>query len=148
MAVNTDFVGQTYLPEGPYDVSAADIAAFAAAVGATDPIHTDVAAAQAAGYADVVAPPTMAVKYEQQTQGVYIADPAAGIDFTRVVHGEQSFVHHRPIVAGDQLTGQLTVDSIRQAGGHSMITVRVELTDAMSEPVTSCLSTIVVRGGE
>ena len=53
MAVNTDFVGRTYPPSGPYAVSAADIAAFAAAVGATDPVHTDAEAARAAGYADV-----------------------------------------------------------------------------------------------
>ncbi|MBP6995715.1 MAG: MaoC family dehydratase N-terminal domain-containing protein [Phycicoccus sp.] len=148
MSVNLDFVGQTYPPAGPFQVSAADIAAFAAAVGATDPIHTDADAARAAGYPDVVAPPTLAVKYEQQAQQVYVADPAAGIDFSRVVHGEESFTHHRPIVAGDQLTAGVVVDAIRQAGGHSMITLRVELSDAAGAPVTSCLSTLVVRGGE
>lgn len=148
MAVNIDFVGRTYPPEGPYVVTAADIAAFAAAVGASDPIHTDPAAARAAGYPGVVAPPTMAVTYEQRTSRAYVADPEAGIDFSRVVHGEETFTHHRPIVAGDELTGQVTVDNIRQAGGHSMITVRTELTDGSGAPVTSCLSTIVVRGGE
>lgn len=148
MAVNTDFVGRSYPPTGPYAVSAADIAAFAAAVGATDPIHTDPEAARAAGYPDVVAPPTMAVAYEQRTSRAYVADPEAGIDYSRVVHGEEAFTHHRPIVAGDELTGQVIVDNIRQAGGHAMITVRTELTGRSGEPVTSCLSTIVVRGGE
>ncbi len=148
MSVNTDFVGRSYPPAGPYAVSAVDIATFAAAVGATDPIHTDPVAARAAGYLDVVAPPTMAVTYEQRTSRAYVADPEAGIDYSRVVHGEEWFVHHRPIVAGDLLTGTTTVDSIRQAGGHSMIKVRTELTDASGAPVTSCTSTIVVRGGE
>ncbi|MFV0462786.1 MAG: MaoC family dehydratase N-terminal domain-containing protein [Nostocoides sp.] len=147
MAVNADFVGRTYPPSGPYPVSAAQIAAFAAAVGANDPVHIDAQAAQAAGYRDVIAPPTMAVKYEQATSAAYVADPEAGIDFTRVVHGEQQFVHHRPITAGDDLVGQSTVASIRQAGGHSMITVRTELTHA-GEPVCTVTSTIVVRGGE
>ena len=62
MAVNPDFAGRTYPPSGPYAVDAALIAAFAAAVGSTDPVHTDAAAAQAAGYGDVIAPPTMAVR--------------------------------------------------------------------------------------
>ncbi len=148
MSVNLDFQGRVYPPSGPYAVSAADIAAFAAAVGSTDPVHTDAEAARAAGYPDVIAPPTMAVSYDQQTSHQYVADPEAGIDYSRVVHGEQSFVHHRPITAGDELTGTLTVDSIRQAGGHSMVTVRTELTDAGGAPVATTTSTIVVRGGE
>jgi acyl dehydratase len=147
MPVNQAFLGRTYPPSEPYAVDAATIAAFAAAVGATDPVHTDAGAARAAGYRDVVAPPTMAVRYAQQCDRAYIADPEAGIDFSRVVHGEQRFVHHRPITAGDALVGTLTVDGIRSAGGHSMVTTRTELT-ADGEPVCTSTSTIVVRGGE
>lgn len=148
MAVNTDFVGRTYPPSGPYAVSAADIAAFAAAVGATDPVHTDAEAARAAGYADVIAPPTMAVKYSQASEAAYITDPEAGIDFSRVVHGEQRFVHHRPITAGDELVGVTTVDAVRSAGGHSMVTTRTELATTAGDAVATSTSTIVVRGGE
>jgi acyl dehydratase len=83
MAVNTDFIGRTYPPSGPYAVTADDIAAFAAAVRATDPIHTDAEAARAAGYADVVAPPTFIVRFEQQCTRDYVADPEAGIDYSR-----------------------------------------------------------------
>ena len=148
MSVNTDFAGRTMPPAGPIHVDAELIAEFAAAVGAHDPIHVDADAARGKGYADVVAPPTMAVRFEQQSQAAYIADPAAGIDFSRVVHGEQAFTHHRPIVAGDDITGTTTVTSIREAGGHAMITVTTELTDAAAEPVCTAVSTIVVRGGE
>ncbi len=148
MAVNTDFVGRSYPPIGPYAVEAATIAAFAEAVGATDAVHTDPAAARAAGYGDVIAPPTLAVRYAQQCDRQLIADQDAGIDFSRVVHGEQSFVHHRPITAGDQLVGTLHVDSIRMAGGHAMVTSRTELVDIAGDPVCTSTSTIVVRGGE
>src|SRR5687768_1500687 len=120
MAVNPDFVGRTYPPSGPYAVDAALIAAFAAAVGATDAVHTDAEAARAAGYGDVIAPPTMAVRFSQQSERAYISDPEAGIDFSRVVHGEQRFVHHRPITAGDEVVGTTTVDAVRAAGGHAM----------------------------
>jgi len=147
MAVNTDFVGRVYPPAGPYAVTADAIAAFASAVGATDPLHTDAEAARAAGHADVIAPPTMAVVWEQQSSRAYVGDPEAGIDYSRVVHGEESFVHHRPIVAGDSLTATTRVESIRQAGGHSMITVVTDLAND-AEPVCTATSTIVVRGGE
>lgn len=148
MPVNPDFVGRTYPPSGPYAVDAALIAAFAAAVGASDPVHTDPEAARAAGYADVIAPPTLAVRFAQQSDRAYVADPEAGIDFSRVVHGEQRFVHHRPITAGDEVLGAVTVDQVRSAGGHAMVTTRTELTTTTGEALATCTSTIVVRGGE
>jgi acyl dehydratase len=148
MAVNQEFVGRTYPPSGPYAVDADLIAAFAAAVGATDPVHTDPEAARAAGYGDVVAPPTMAVRFSQQSERAYITDPDAGIDFSRVVHGEQRFVHHRPITAGDEVVGATTVDAVRAAGGHAMVTTRTELTTTAGDALATSSSTIVVRGGE
>lgn len=148
MAVNADFQGRTYPPSGPYAVDAASLAAFAAAVGTTDPVHTDPEAARAAGYRDVIAPPTYAVSIAQQCDRQFVEDPEAGIDFSRVVHGEQRFVHHRPITAGDEVLGTLTVDSVRAAGGHSMVTTRTELATAAGEALCTATSTIVVRGGE
>ena len=111
-------------------------------------MHTDAQAAQAAGYADVIAPPTMAVRFSQAAERAYVVDPEAGIDYSRVVHGEQRFVHHRPITAGDEVLGTTTVDAVRSAGGHSMVTTRTELSTAAGVALTTSTSTIVVRGGE
>src|SRR5690606_27570951 len=80
------FAGRTY-PAGPvHTVSAAKIVEFARATGAPSPLHTDPEAARAAGHADVVAPPTFLVSLAQATEALYVEDPAAGIDFSRVVH--------------------------------------------------------------
>jgi acyl dehydratase len=57
-------------------------------------------------------------------------------------------VHHRPLTAGDEIVGVLTVDSVRQAGGHAMVTSRSELSTIEGEPVCTAISTIVIRGGE
>ncbi|MGP5036058.1 FAS1-like dehydratase domain-containing protein [Brachybacterium alimentarium] len=141
-----DFAGRTY-PAGPvHTVSAAKIAEFARATGAGSPVHTDPEAARAAGHADVVAPPTFLVSLAQATEAQYIEDPAAGIDFTRVVHGEESFTLHRAVVAGDRLVPTLTVESIRAAGGHSMIATRVDMAEESGGDVASVRSMIVVRG--
>jgi acyl dehydratase len=148
MAVNADFVGRSYPPSGPYAVTAESLAAFASAVGSTDPVHTSREAAVAAGYTDVIAPPTFAVTIAQQCDAVFVQDPEAGIDYSRVVHGEQRFVHHRPITAGDEVLGTLTVDSVRAAGGHSMVTTRTELATTGGEALCTSTSTIVIRGGE
>lgn len=146
MPVNPDYAGRQYPPAGPFEVTREQVAAFADAVGATGPAHRDTAAAQALGHADVVAPPTFAVRLAQQCEAQLVQDPDAGIDFSRVVHGQEGFVHHRPIVAGDRLTGVLHVDTMREAGGHGMVATRVELIDADGAAVTTVTSTIVVRG--
>lgn len=148
MAVNADFVGRTYPPTDPYLVRADAVTAFAGAVRAEDRVHHDSAAALAAGHGGLVAPPTFAVVVAQRCDAQFVTDPEAAIDFTRVVHGEQRFEHHRPIVAGDVLVGVLHVDSVREAGGHAMVTTRSELSTVGGEPVCTATSMIVIRGGE
>lgn len=146
MPVNSSYAGREYPPFGPFTVSAQEITAFADAIGAASASHRDGAAAQALGYADVVAPPTFAVRLAQQCEAQLISDPEAGIDFSRVVHGQESFTHHRPIVAGDVLRGVLHVDRMTDVGPRGMVTTRVELIDVQGQPVTTVTSTIVVRG--
>lgn len=148
MAVNAGFTGRTYPPTAPYAVGREKIREFAEAVGAGDAVHFDTVQARARGYRDVIAPPTFAVMIAQQCDRQFIVDPEAGIDFSRLVHGEQRFVHHRPITAGDEIVGVLTIDSVKVAGGHAMVTTRSELSTVEGEQVCTAISTVVIRGGE
>jgi acyl dehydratase len=145
MAVNVS-VGAVYPPSPAYEVGREKIAEFATGIGSADPVHRDPAAARALGYADVIAPPTFAVLVAQRSEFQLIQDPGSGIDFSRVVHGEERFQHHRPIVAGDRLVATLHVDGVRSVGGHSMVTTRVEIADDAGAPVSTVTSTLVVRG--
>jgi len=135
-------------PVAPYLVGREKIREFARAVFATSPINTDTDAAKAAGYADVVAPPTFPVVVQELTLQQLLAEPDAGIDFSRVVHGEQRFTYTRPIVAGDELTATLSVTSIKTLGGNSMVTASSEIVDADGEHVVTAVSTLVVRGDD
>jgi acyl dehydratase len=148
MAVNAGFIGRTYPPTAPYGVGREKIREFAEAVGADDVVHSDREQARARGYRDVIAPPTFAVLIAQQCDRQFIVDPEAGVDFSRLVHGEQRFVHHRPITAGDEIVGVLTIDSVKAAGGNSMVTTRTELSTIEGDPVCTATSTVVIRGGE
>jgi acyl dehydratase len=94
------------------------------------PIHSDPDAARAAGYADVVAPATFAVVVQEATLTQLLAEPDAGIDFSRVVHGAQEFTYERPIVAGDELTATLSVTSVKTLGGNAMVTAASAVVDA------------------
>jgi len=145
MPVNEQSAGRVYPPTAPYGVSAAKIREFAEAVGAGDPAHVDPAAARALGYRNVIAPPTFAVLIAQQCDAQFVADPQMGVDFSRVVHGQQTFVHHRPLTAGDEVIGVLHVDAVKVVAGNAMVTTRTELTVA-DEPVCTSTSMLVVRG--
>lgn len=146
MPVNQSFVGRSYPPSDVYQVSREKIREFAEAINDTSPACRSVEAAQALGYRDLVAPPTFAIVLTLPASGQFSRDPEAGVDYSRVVHGEQSFVHTRPIEAGDELRAVLTIDSIRVAAGNELIGTRVEVRDADGELVTTSRATIVVRG--
>ena len=146
--MNPELQGRVFPPTPPYLVGREKVREFARAVFATNPINHDVDAARAAGHADVVAPPTFAVVVQESTLAQLLSEPDAGIDFTRVVHGDQRFTFTRPIVAGDELVGTLTVSSVKTLGAHSMVTAESEITDATGEHVVTAISTLVVRGDE
>jgi acyl dehydratase len=146
--VNPELQGREFPATEPYLVGREKVREFAAAVFSTSAINFDPAAANAAGYSDVVAPPTFAVVVQERTLAELLAAPDAGIDFSRVVHGDQRFSYTRPIVAGDELTARLTVSSVKTLGPHSMITAESAITDAAGEHVVTATSTLVVRGEE
>lgn len=148
MSVNPEIQGRTLPPTEPYLVGREKVREFSRAVFATNPINVEVAAARAAGHADVVAPPTFAVVVQERTLQQLLAEPDAGIDFSRVVHGNQRFTYTRPIVAGDELTAQLTVSSVKTLGAHAMVTADTVVTDAEGRHVVTAISTLVVRGDE
>lgn len=146
MAVDQSFVGRTYAPTDPYRVSREKIREFADAIGDPNPAYRSLEAARALGHADVVAPPSFAIVVTLPAGGQFITDPAAGVDYSRVVHGDQRFVHERPLLAGDEITVTLTVDSIRVAGGNEIIGNRAEVHTVGGELVSTAYTTIVVRG--
>ncbi|HEY4616160.1 MAG TPA: MaoC family dehydratase N-terminal domain-containing protein [Citricoccus sp.] len=146
MSVNPDLQGRSYPPTEPYAVGREKVREFAAAVQAGNRAHTDVEAARALGHADLVAPPTFAVILAQRAEQAVVEDPDSGIDFSRVVHADERFTHHRPIVAGDELVATATVEAVKSLGGHSMVTTRADLTTTAGEPVSTVRSTLLVRG--
>jgi len=145
MPVNPDAVGRQYGPSERYEVTRVKIREFADAVDARSFAHQDVAAARAEGYQDLVAPTTFAVVIAQRAEFHVVVDPEVGVDFTKVVHADERFTHHRPIVAGDVISTTIHIDKIAQRAGISMVTTRAELADADGNPVASVLSTLAVR---
>ena len=146
MALDPELVGRSYPPSVVYEVGRAKIAEFATAIGADDPVHRDVEAARAAGHPDVIAPPTFAIVVSLEAAFVVLGDPDVSLDYSRVVHGEQKFVHHRPIRAGDRLVATTTIDAVRNVAGNDLLTTRVDLATEDGEAVCTATSMLVGRG--
>ncbi len=121
---------------------------FAEAIGDDNGAYRDADVARACGHPDVIAPPTFAIILSLRAQQALVCDPELGLDYSRVVHGDQSFTHHRPIHAGDELATTVHVDGIRTMGGNDLLTVRCEITDGAGNPVTTSRSMLVVRGAD
>lgn len=145
--LNRDFIGREYPASGTYEVSREKIRDFAVAIGDHNPAYLDPAAARALGHRDVIAPPTflttLGFRFGLDSP---IIDPELGLNYALVVHGEQSFVAHRPVTAGDVLSSVMSVGEIKDAGRNELMTMVTEVTDAEGERVATLRSTLVSRG--
>ncbi|WP_091186684.1 FAS1-like dehydratase domain-containing protein [Paramicrobacterium humi] len=148
MSVNPELQGRTLPPTEPYLVGREKVREFARAVFATNPMHLDPDAAAESGHPDIIAPTTFPVVVQEKALAQLLAEPDAGIDFSRVVHGNQRFSYSRAIVAGDELTATLTVSSVKTLGAHAMVTADTVIVDANGDHVVTAISTLVVRGDE
>ena len=146
MSVDATHVGKVYPPTAPYEVGREKIREFADAINDPNPIYHDAEAAQALGYPDVIAPPTFAIVLTLRAGHQVIADPGIGIDYSRVVHGEQRFVHSRPISPGDVLQVVVSIADIRSAAGNDIVSTQAEVSTTAGEHILTAHSTIVVRG--
>jgi acyl dehydratase len=148
MPLNRAFIGRSVPAEGTFEVSREHIRRFAQAIGDTNPLYVDPAAARKAGHPDVVAPPTFLT-----TIGLSLAngngpifDPELGLDYGRVVHGEQRYVHHRPVRPGDVLTATTTITDIRDAGANELLTLETRIATTDGEDVATAYNVVVSRG--
>jgi len=147
VAINVDLVGKAYPPQR-YEVGREKIREFANAIGDANLAYHSPEAARELGHPDVVAPPTFGVVVTRGPQLAVIDDPQLGLDFSRVVHGDQKFAYDRPLYAGDELTVTAHVDKARTMAGNDILTIRSEAVDAGGAPVFTAWSTLVARAAE
>lgn len=145
MALSSEAIGKSY-PSVTYAVGREKIREYAAAVGETNPLHLDLAAARAAGYADLVAPPMFAVVYSSPAVTVAMFDPELGVDFTRVVHGAQELVWGPLVIAGDEVMTTATVKEVSERGGMTFYVFEAASENQRGEAVCTGTWTIIVRG--
>jgi acyl dehydratase len=146
VALNQEYAGRVFRSDEPYEVSRVKIADFADAIGERSELCRDREAARTAGYPDVIAPPTFAFVISMQSDARVQGDPGLGLDFSMVVHGDQSFSYSRPLHAGDVVVATTTVESIKALGKLSTLITSTDISTVDGEHVCTTRCTIVERG--
>lgn len=154
MVVDQSVIGQ---PTGAYRVviERGPVDVFATAVTDGNPVFHDSKAATDAGFDDVPAPPTYSFvmqhygKFDEQPD-----DPSGGANPVAeimgplaasggvILHGEESFEYHRPVVVGDVLLGEAKVIDFydKDSKGHMMTFLVIETAwtdESTGEPVVT-----------
>ena len=127
--INPDSVGRTFVGADLVTVKQSEIDAFAAVIGETD---------------TSVAPPTFSIRVSLSQYKSILTQPDIGVDWTRLVHGDQKFEIYRPVVANDVFKCSATIETLRVVAGNEIISVRSDLHNG-SELVVTTWSTLVVR---
>jgi hypothetical protein len=146
--VNPNIEGKRYPRTTTYLVGREKVREFAKSIFSEDKTNFDLSEANAKGFRDLVAPVTFAVVIQERSLAQVLSDKEADIDFARVVHGDQRFIPTRPILAGDELTSELLVSSVKSLAGNSMVTFETQVFDKNEDLVCTAISTLVVRGAE
>lgn len=111
-----------------------------------------VTAEHARAFADAVGgnaehvPPTFVTTLQIGAALALAGDPDAGIDFSRVVHGEEEYTWHRPLVVGDELTAAPMIERVVTRGDDGFVTIGSTITDADGAPVVDARTVLIVRG--
>ena len=130
-------------------VEAGALRFFAKAIGETDPVYIDEAAAKAAGYASLPVPPTYLFSLEFAKLEPFDWFEPLNVDIAKILHGEQSFVYHRVAVAGETLTFTSRVTDVydKKNGALQFVVRETKVTDASGKPVADLKNTLVQRNG-
>ena len=124
-----DSVGRTFAGADSISISQSEIDAFAAVIGETDTSS---------------APPTFTIRISLDQFQNILTQPEIGLDWSRLVHGDQKFEIFAQVNAGDSLSCSATIEGYRVAAGNEIVSVRSDLHRG-AELVVSSWSTLVVR---
>jgi acyl dehydratase len=122
---------------------------FAKAIGETDPVYFDEAAAQAAGFRSLPVPLTFLFCLEMERPDPYDWFDRLGIPVARALHGEQSFEYHRGAFAGDVLAFESEITDIydKRGGALEFVVQNNAIVNQGGESVATFERTVVIRHG-
>ncbi len=145
MPMKQSLKGKEYEPMR-FEVSREHVLRFDDAIGEHREIFRTPEAAKEAGLAEQVAPPTFVTTMQIFASAQVVADQELGLDYSRVVHGEQAYEWRRPILVGDVLSAVPRIADIYAKGPNEFLVIEADIKDANGENVVLARSTLLSRG--
>ena len=137
-------IGSHYRAPDYFEVGREKIREFATAIQDDHPAHFSEADAAEAGYPAMVAPLTFLAIAGRRVQLDIFTKFSIPINIARVLHRDQKFTFHRPMLANDRLYFDTYLDSVIESHGTVIAEIRSEVTDADGNPVIT--STVTMLG--
>ena len=144
--MDRELIGREF-PRMAVEISAKEIARFAAAIGDTDPVYRDPAAARAAGHPGIPLPPTYGAFLLDDRPDPHGNLALLGIDLRKLLHAEQSFQYHAPVYAGERLTltDRVADHYVKKGGSLEFVVLDCEARKANGELALTVRRVLVVR---
>lgn len=141
--IDSSYIGRSYGPH-KYEVGLEKIKEFANATGDTNPHYLDEQAAAKGPYGQIVAPPMFAVVYAKETVGQLLFDKEVDLNLMMLVHGEQEFEFHRPVLSREVVLTEGEIVHIENKEKLDVISFQTR-SKVGEELVTTGVYTFVVR---
>ncbi|OBF09640.1 MaoC family dehydratase N-terminal domain-containing protein [Mycobacterium sp. 852002-10029_SCH5224772] len=136
-------IGSHYRAPDYFEVGREKIREFALAIKDDHPAHFDENESTEAGYPAMVAPLTFLAIAGRRVQLEIFTKFSIPINIARVIHRDQKFKFHRPILAHDRLFFDTYLDSVIESHGTVLAEIRSEVTDADGEPIVTSVVTML-----
>jgi acyl dehydratase len=125
--------GRSYPPTPVYEITAAKIAEFVAALGDDNPAYEG---------DSPLAPPTLVAMVAFAAWDQMFADPDLELELRRIIHTDQRFIYARPLRAGDRVTATLTIEKVRARGTTELVSCSIAVHDAAGDVTCTAASTL------
>src|ERR1700722_4219781 len=144
--LDRSFIGSAFKPFS-IAVEPGRLKFFAKVIGETDPLFFDRSAAKAAGYKDVMVPPTFLWCLEMARENPLDTLDLLGIDIAKILHGEQSFRYFKSAYSGDRLTYKAHIADIydKKKGQLEFVVRETQIINQDDVPVAELRTTVIVR---
>jgi acyl dehydratase len=146
--INTAVRGKEF-PPFVVTVERGKIKEFARAIGDLNPLYLDDRVGAASEWGDIVAPPTFATTFRDESADTAALLRELGTDISRLLHGEQEFEIHRPLQPGQTYLCRARVTDIYEKTGKSgpmaFVVRETVITDRANEIVGTMRQVTVVR---
>jgi acyl dehydratase len=146
--INKGVVGREF-PPYVVTVERGKVKEFARAIGDLNPCYLDDRVGAASEWGDVIAPPTFATTFRDDTIDTAAFLRELGTDISRILHGEQEFEIFRPLRPGESYVCRARVVDVHEKTGKSgpmaFVVRETAIADKTNELVARVRHVTVIR---